>query len=122
MIPLRDEILKRWAPVDGSYSLGFGFGARPGRWNGHLIAVAGDSFGDFSIQQAERLEHQIVTGPALVGAYPGWQKWRAVNEHGTVFEYQCSNDGNYRHAPDWKDEKRRHPIVGRLIRKVRDVQ
>lgn len=28
---------------DGSYSLGCGFGARPGCWNSHSIAVAGNT-------------------------------------------------------------------------------
>ena len=103
----------------GSYSLRCGFGARPGRWNGHLIAVVGNTFGDFSVQHAERLERQIITGPALVGDYYGWQGWTAVNEHGTHFEYHSTGDTSYRQKPDWKDEKRRRPIVAKVIRALK---
>ena len=108
---------------DGSWSVGIGCGKpnEPGRWDGHLIAVADGLFGDFSIQQAERLQKGIETGPAVVGPYTP-PLWKAVNQHGTVIEYARMNDDMWRHAPDWTDEKRRRPIVGKLIRSLRELE
>jgi len=109
---------------DGSWSLGCGLG-RPnkfGRWDGHLIAVADGWFGDFSISQAERLQYDIVTGPALVGPYSP-PMWRAVGEHtGTVIEYSRIADDTWRGSPDWKDAKRRRPVVAKLIRTLRAME
>jgi hypothetical protein len=118
--------LKQWNSVDGSYSVVIGLRDEkeripPNHWNGHLIAVAQDTFGDFSIQAVERPQHQIITGPALVAPYPRWPAWQVSNPHGTVFFYERTNDTRYRDAPDWKDPKRRRPMVGRLIRDVRNT-
>jgi hypothetical protein len=110
---------------DGSWSVGVGFGKPPefGKWDGHLIAVADGIFGDFSIQQAERLQHNIQTGPALVGAYTGAAMWKAIHEEsGTVVEYQRIEDNTWRQAPDWKDAARRRPVVGGLIRALRAME
>jgi hypothetical protein len=109
---------------DGSWSVGIGCGKpnEPGRWDGHLIAVADGCMGDFSIQQAERLEHGIQIGPALVGPYRGARTWKATNKIGTVIEYTRMADDTWRHAPDWTDEQRRRPIVGKLIRALRDME
>jgi hypothetical protein len=108
---------------DGSWSVGIGYGKPPQdkRWDGHLIAVADSCFGDFSIQQAERLKHNIVTGPGLVGPYAGQEMWTAENDIGTVIEYRLLGDGgSYRAAPDWRDESRRRKVVGSLIRTLRE--
>jgi hypothetical protein len=108
---------------DGSYSVGIGCGAPPrvNGWDGHLIAIADGWFGDFAIQQAERLQHNIVTGPALIGPYSGQDVWEAVCETtGTVIAYhRLPDDGHYRKAPDWKDPVRRRKAVGPLIRRLR---
>jgi hypothetical protein len=120
------DVADRYKPStwgDGSWSVGIGFGLRQeGRWDGHLIAVADGWFGDFSIQQAERLQHNIVTGPAVVGPYRPPQ-WKAIHElTGTVVEYDSTNSTVWCGAPDWKDEKRRRPIVGKLIRALRAME
>lgn len=106
---------------DGSWSVGIGYGKRneEKRWDGHLIAVADGCYGDFNIQQAERLHYNIVTGTAIVGPYAGEQMWMAENDTGTVVEYVRTQADFWRTAPDWKDPKRRRPIVGALIRAVR---
>ena len=118
--------------ADGSYSLGIGYGM-PGqdrgriidvqgnRWNGHLIAVAADAFGDFAIRQVERPERNILTGAAVFGVYRGASLWSAEHEDsGTVLEYQLTgNNEVYRLSPDWKDRKRSDRIVGSLIRAIR---
>lgn len=107
---------------DDSWSVGIGCGKapEPGRWDGHLIAVTDDIFADFSIQQAERLEHGIYTGPALVGPLRDAEKcWKAVHEPtGTVIEYSRIEDKSWRAAPDWRDRRRRRFIVAALIREV----
>jgi hypothetical protein len=108
---------------DDSWSVGIGCGTpkRVGGWDGHLIAVADGCFGDFSIQQAERLAHNIVTGPALVGPYSGAPMWQAMNDTGTVIEYRPIEDNQWRAAPDWRDSVRRRPLVGKIIRAVREA-
>lgn len=117
-----DLDVKKWEPADGSYSVGIGYGspARENGWDGHLIAAAAGCFGDFAIRQAERLERGIHTGAALYGPRPDDQRvWTAVNEHnGTVVWYERTNDGRYRLAPDWKDEKRRRKLSAPLIREL----
>lgn len=106
---------------DGSWSVGIKsqMPERPNQWNGHLIAIANDCFGDFSIQQAERLQHGIHTGTALVGPYRGERMWKATNQTGTVVEYSRMTSDRWRNAPDWTDKCRRRPIVGKLIRILR---
>jgi hypothetical protein len=108
---------------DSSWSVGIGYGKpyEPGKWDGHLIAVGTGCFADFSIQQAERPQYNIITGKALVGPWHGEQMWKAENETGTVIEYyRLMNTGAWRNAPDWRDEKRRRKVVGQLIRAVRE--
>jgi hypothetical protein len=108
---------------DGSWSVGIGCGKAPefGRWDGHLIAMADGCFADFSIRQAERLQHNIYTGPALVGPYSGQWLWRLIHEPtGTVVEYTRMVDDFWRKAPDWKDAARRRPVVGQLIRALKN--
>jgi hypothetical protein len=102
---------------DGSYSVGIGYGApeRAGAWDGHLIAVADGWFGDFSIQQAERVQHHIVTGPAVVGPIIE-PRWNVANDAGVEVDYMCIHDDRWRKAPDWKDAARRRHLAGRIIR------
>ena len=106
-------------PKDGSHSVGVGFGMPKGKqnaWNGHLIVVARDCFADFAIQQAERLQHDMVTGPAVVEEYHGEPLWKLENEHGTTIEYHRIADHSYLRSPDWRGEKRRRKLAGALIR------
>jgi hypothetical protein len=117
-----DVDIKQWSPVDGSYSVGIGYGTRPGArpgWNGHLIARANGTFGDFSIRQAERLDHGIITGTAIVGPYADADIWRAENDEGTTVEYERIADTAYLKAPDWRAGGRARSIIGRLIREVK---
>lgn len=108
---------------DNSWSVGVGMGRphEPGRWDGHLIAVAGDVFGDYSIQQVERPQYNIQTGPAVVGPYTP-PMWKAENATGTVIEYSRIEAKEWRNAPDWKDAARRRPVVGKLIRELRAME
>ena len=110
---------------DGSWSVGIGCGApcRDNKWDGHLIVMADGYFGDFSIRQAERLQHNIVTGTAVVGPWNGGPTWKAVQvESGTVVEYHRICDDVWRSSPDWKDAARRRPLVGGLIRALRAME
>jgi len=122
---------------DGSHSVGIGHGlpGKPGvavsrktnQWNGHLIAVARgplgcEAFGDFAINQAERIDKDIRLGVAIFGPYSGQEIWAVVGPaaHGTVIEYRRT-EGNdvYRTSPDWKQRSRREKLVGALIREIR---
>jgi hypothetical protein len=111
---------------DGSWSVGIGWGKgpEPKRWDGHLIVVAaegdGEIFGDYSIQQAERPEHKILTGPGIVGPFEGGIWKVGDDESETVVEYCRIQDDCWKHAPDWKNEGRRRPLVGKLIRILRE--
>lgn len=117
-----DIDVRKWGPIDGSWSVGLGFGEGDeyGKWNGHLVAVSGAYFGDFSIRQAERGEQGIVLGTAVSGPLPlAADTWTYENVEGTRVEYRRILNGGYRNAPDWKEPSRRKRIVGDLIRKVR---
>jgi len=121
----RGEIdVKAYSPVDGSWSVGIGYGYTPGqskdgKWNGHLIAVAGGMFGDFSLWQAERPQYSIIVGPGVIGPYSGKEMWSAENSEGTRVEYQRVEDLGYRAGPDWRFADRRRRIVGAIIRELK---
>jgi hypothetical protein len=125
-----DMDVRKWAAIDGSHSVGIGCGYHPGQsregsWDGHLIAASTEGcFGDFSIQQAERIKKNIITGRALVGPISeGLRGWTAIEpESGTEIQYKRTNDARYRLAPDWREEGRRRKISGPLIRAIRDSQ
>jgi len=121
-----DSNIAKWEPIDGSYSVGIGYGFNPkqrheGRWDGHLIAATRDCFGDFSIRQAERPEKGIITGPVIVGPlYPDLKAWSALDpDSGTLVQYTRTRDARYRLAPDWRDDQRRRKLVGPIIRAIR---
>lgn len=122
-----DVDVAHWKPLDGSYSVGIGFGAGGtpyGNWAGHLAVVAGDTFGDFSIQQAERREQGILTGPAIVCEFDdSMEMWRWEHpSSGTTVEYVRERElPNLKIFPDWTVEARRRQLVGKLIRYVRDT-
>lgn len=111
-------------PTDGSHSVGVGFGMPQGRtnaWDGHLIVIGPGCFGDFAIQQAERLAKDIVTGPAVVNDYAGQSQWEVENDSGTTLGYACITNQRYLRAPDWRAHSRRRRLAGMLIRAVRSV-
>jgi hypothetical protein len=119
----RGELIKGpWPMEDGSYSVSIGFEARPGRWNGHLIALAPNCFGDFSIGCAERREHNIITGAALLGTRPPSSEWEVTCPNGTVVTYRRTEDLSYRAGPDWKEPGRRKRISGPIIRELQKRQ
>lgn len=114
--------VRKWWPVDGSHSVGIGFGIdlKGGKWPGHLIAEAGGWFGDFSINQAERLDKDVVTGPAVVGPLPAEGSWAGLHSSGTKIEYRRHPDpGDWRKAPDWRNMARRRKLAGMLIREIK---
>lgn len=122
-----DQDVRKWADIDGSHSVGIGFGYLPGQvpfnsWNGHLILAADGVFGDFSIQQAERPEKGIVTGPAVVGPLPDRLNWTLVGPNGTSLHYRRIEDRDYRHSPDWRLAHRRRRICALLIRALQEVR
>jgi hypothetical protein len=107
-----------------AWSVGVGWGLAEGlspdeRWNGHLIAIAGHSWmGDFSIRQAERPGRGIVTGPAVISPYAGQRSWTLSDGLGMGIRYETIEDCSYLRAPDWREAKRRRPVVGRIIRRL----
>ena len=116
-----DVDVSHWKPIDGSHSVGAGFGLKNGKatphgyWNGHLIAVCDGWFGDYAISQVERPQHGIHTGPAIVAPYRGAAMWQ-LSQDGTTIEYNRIEDDGFRNGPDWRDKNRRRRLVGPLIR------
>lgn len=112
--------------TDGSWAVGIGWN-QPGeteqhRWNGHLVAFAHEWFGDFSISAAERPAYEIFTGAAIIGRVSITDKvkaWTASTDNGVSVMYERITNEGYRQSPDWKDEKRRRPIVAQLIREIK---
>jgi len=103
---------------DDSWSIGVGFGSprRALGWDGHLLCVADGWFADFSIRQMERLEHDIVMPPALVGPYQP-PSWKAERRDGSVtVEYRLLQNEDWRNAPDWREPKRRRKLAAKVIR------
>lgn len=120
-----DPDINKHAAADGSHSVGVGFGG-PDRdkWDGHLITAADGVFADFSIRQAERADHGIVTGDAIIGPLPSvGDVWGCQEQSsGTRVEYQLIENNKYLNAPDWKNRKRRNALVGSLIRLIKQQQ
>lgn len=118
-----DVDVAHWKPLDGSHSVGAGFGLKDGKatpkgyWNGHLIAVCDGWFGDYAISQVDRPEHGIRTWPGIVAPYTGAKGWQ-LSYGGTTIEYYRIEDEGYRRGPDWRDQKRRRRLVGPLIRSL----
>ena len=127
----RGETTAEEMATHGGYGVGVGFGYDPatGRigldsahmakrhnaWTGHLIVTAEGIFADFSIQQAERPQHGIITGPGIIGHLPEKQQWSVELEGGAVAQYWRIPDKTYRTAPDWKRSANRAQIVAKLI-------
>jgi hypothetical protein len=122
-----DADCRKWAGIDGSHSVGIGFGYLKGQpvdntWNGHLIAVADGCFGDFSIQQAERPDKGIATGPGVVSLMPqDTDTWTIAGDNGVELHYHRIFDSAYLRSPDWRIAARRRPVCARLIRILREV-
>ncbi len=113
-----------FANVDRSWTVGAGHGHPAGcrpelGWDGHLIAIAGEDFADFSAWNAERPQRGIILGPAIVGKRAQAEAWAVRSEHGVHIQYECSGDARWRAAPDWRDEKRRRPVVAAVIRAMK---
>jgi hypothetical protein len=114
--------VKKWEKLDGSWCVGIGMADRPvpyGKWAGHLIATAEGIFGDFAVNQAERPQYKLFTGTAILGPMSPAREWWLENDFETIIAYKRIADDRYLSSPDWKDEQRRHRIVGQLIRTVR---
>jgi len=114
-----------WPP--GAYSVGIDGGAhKPGRWNGHLIAVTATVAIDASLDQFARPRRGLVVVPT---AFPlpdgGW-----VN--GDPLGYECESlsavviyerlaDADWRRSPNWRASlPAMRRVVGLAIRELRE--
>jgi hypothetical protein len=125
-----ETTVEEMAAHDG-YAVGVGFGRDPitgligcdsahmakrhNAWNGHLIVTAEGIFADFSIQQAERPQRSIITGPGIIGLLPDKQAWTVELEGGAMVQYRCIHEKTFRTAPDWAKASNRAQIVAKLI-------
>lgn len=95
-----------------------------GRWNGHLIAQIQDLFVDFSLDQFSRPEHDMATTAAIFPIQNIWYEHGVAvyqREDGVAVVYRhMENAQNYRNAPDWTNFQRWRPVMGRLIKKLKE--
>jgi len=129
---MRDELkglpIEQWPP--GAWSVGIAGRAgssRPGRWDGHLVAVSGRWLLDPSLDQLARpakgiwVEAGAFRMPEHWGA--GWPEDEAglVTQHdGSVILYEPLADTSWRQSPNWSAKlpaiKR---VTGEAIRLLR---
>ena len=112
---------------EGAYSVGIDGKApsKPGRWNGHLVAVTATHLLDASLDQLARPQHGL-TVRATAFEFPahGWRDGALIgweNSRGTVIVYERTRDGDWRRSPNWNASLptiRR--VVGAAIRELRE--
>src|SRR5262245_10272265 len=114
---LRDVLVDK--PVDewpaAAYSTGIAGGeSAPGRWNGHLVALAGLDepaapawLIDASLGQLSRPSRNLPTGPAAftlwngLPAGPDETLVLTTKPHGVVICYGLLDDDGWRESPNW---------------------
>ena len=124
------EALAEIAPADwppGAYSVGIDGGAhKPGRWNGHLIALTATVAIDASLDQFSRPRRGLVAEPS---AFPlpagGWANGDPIGfectERGTVVIYERHADADWRRSPNWRASlPAMRRVVGLAIRELRE--
>lgn len=80
---------------------------RPGRWDGHLVALTASRLIDGSLDQLSRPDRGIcLPGPGVFQAPSGWGRpgspaARFKRADGTIVSYQAVRDRGWRRSPDW---------------------
>jgi hypothetical protein len=121
-----------WTPIDGSWGVGVGYGNgpldRPG-WDGHLV-IRCDKFQapvmiDLSIDQVNRPQHNIITKPFCALLPKGWptppDDMALIEFEQAVLHYTVHTNESYQDSEDWKLVDRARPVIGRVIRKLKEV-
>ena len=89
--------------------------SRPGRWNGHLVAVTATDLIDPSLSQLSRPDRGLHLAAAAFTIPPGWQdgeQARITLGDGTVLVYIPVTNHGYRASPHWS---RRSPTIRRVV-------
>ena len=105
-MPKTAEEVRALEAVDGSYSVGIGWGKdRPGHWSGHLIVGSQKNkwVMDTSIGQASRPHHQINLGPILARMPKGFMRGdrHFIEKNGSLLEYRVTDNQRFRLGNDW---------------------
>lgn len=118
--------IERLYEVDGSWSIGLGFGGDMGenKWPGHLVALVRrpQVIVDLSLDQASRPERQIHLAPIVAPADQSFlagagQLVGSVND--TVIAYETIEEHGYLGSPDWKERERHRRVVPEIVERIR---
>lgn len=93
----------------------------------HLIVRSADWLLDLSLDQLNRPERGIILHPLVVQlSHPAWGRvgdQAVVTVNDCIVAYHADPEHPVRYkqlSPDWKDERRRRPVVGAIIREMRE--
>jgi|SRR5215831_4401093 len=123
------ETLADTDPADwprGAYSVGIDGVApsKPGRWNGHLVAVTDTHLVDASLDQFARPRHGLnVVATAFrldAGGWPDGEPVAFARPDGTVIIYERLRSGDWRRSANWRRSlPAMRRVVGEAIRALR---
>jgi hypothetical protein len=125
--PAAGEIDRLFA-IDGSWSIGLGFGGDMGanKWPGHLVALVRrpQVLVDLSLDQASRPERQIDLGP-IIAPIRGPEFLRGEGQivgevNGTVVAYETIDEHGYTLSPDWTEKERHMRVVPEIVKRIRE--
>ena len=97
--------LGQWPP--DAWAVGITGGEhKPGRWNGHLVAVAGEWLLDASLDQLSRPARGLTLRAAAFTLPDGWDRTEPDTMHiaessGAVILYAPLGDDAWRRSPNW---------------------
>ena len=113
----------------GAYSVGIDGVApsKPGRWNGHLVAVTATHLIDASLDQLARPRRGLLVVatafPLPAGGWPDGEPLAYENGTGAVVFYDRLRDGDWRRSPNWRRSMpAMRRVVGAAIRELREPE
>ncbi len=126
-LPADTEEYQRWIVESGCWwlTLGGASDPEPGKWPGHVGVVVWESvLIDLTLQQASRPARGILLAPAAVQVCPAFlagSESRVVTMGGSELHYVARPEHkSFMNAPDWRDRRRHHDVVGHIVERVRD--
>jgi hypothetical protein len=122
--PPTADVTRAWWDEARAWALGVGVHeatpVREGRWNGHLVILAGRTLIDLSAMQASRPQRDIVIDAPIVTEVPrGWERGgvdaRVSGPTWTGTYEAAPRNNSYLTAPDWTRLERHRPIVRQIV-------
>lgn len=116
---------------EGAWGVGIGYGnPEPGKWPGHLVAIAGFMLIDLSLDQASRPTKEMpffpVMLPIVADIYDGFLSGELAavfnRSDGCRVVYTAfPRDRTYRGCSDWKFKDRSRPIIDLTVAAMRNL-